>query len=85
MVDYEILDGIPTYSEGKNSRYITPAMGLFFVRRNGDLVPIAIQLHQIPGEGNPIWTPDDDEYDWLHAKLWLRAADTQHHQVRTIF
>ena len=83
MVDYEILSGIPTFEKGDDLRYVTPAMGLFFVRNNGDIVPIAIQLGQTAGEGNPIWTPNDSEYDWLNAKLWLRAADTQYHQVRS--
>ena len=81
MVDYKILDGIRTFHEGKDVRYLAASMGLFFVRNDGNLVPIAIQLHQIPGKGNPIYTPNDNKYDWINAKLWLRNADTQYHQV----
>ena len=84
MVDYEMLNGIPTFEKEEDVRYIAPAMGLFFVRNSGVIAPIAIQLYQTPGEGNPVWTPNDTRYDWLNAKFWLRAADTQHHQVSPV-
>ena len=68
--------------KGKDRRYITPAMGLFYLTNNDDMVPIAIQLGQKSGKGTPIWTPlQDTEWDWIMAKLWLRCADTQYHQV----
>ena len=82
MVDYKILDGIPGYAKDEDVRHIAASIGLFFVRNDGNIVPIAIQLNQIPGEGNPIYTPNDNQYDWIAAKLWLRNADTQCHQVR---
>ena len=84
MVDFEILEDIPHYGQKDESlerRYTCPAMGLFYVRGNGDIVPIAIQFHQVPSETNPIWTPNDTELDWIYAKMWLRNADTQWHQV----
>ena len=84
MVDFEILEGIPHYGqtdENLKRRYTCPALGLFYVRRNGDTVPIAIQFFQEPSETNPIWTPNDSEMDWIYAKMWLRNADTQWHQV----
>ena len=56
-------------------------LGLLYVKPNGDLVPIAIQFHQQPSDTNPIWTPNDSRYDWLLAKMWLRHADHQVHQV----
>ena len=82
MVDYKILDGIPGYAKDEDVRHVAASIGLFFVRNDGNIVPIAIQLNQIPGEGNPIYTPNDNQYDWIAAKLWLRNADTQCHQVR---
>ena len=84
MVDFEILEDIPYYGQKDESlerRYTCPAMGLFYVRGNGDIVPIAIQFHQVPSEANPIWTPNDTEMDWIYAKMLLRNADTQWHQV----
>ena len=85
MVDFEILEDIPHYGENDKKlerRYTCPAMGLFYVRGNGDIIPIAIQFHQEPSDTNPIWTPNDSNLDWTFAKMWLRNADTQWHQVR---
>ena len=66
----------------EDKRYITPAMGLFYLKNNDDLIPIAIQLGQQPSKDVPIWTPlQDTDWDWILAKLWLRCADTQYHQV----
>ena len=83
-MDYEILEDIPKYGheeEGTERRYACASLGLFYVKNNKNLVPIAIQLHQQPGADNPIWTPNDEKYDWLCAKMWLRNSDAQFHQV----
>jgi len=86
LVDYEILVDVAHYGTLDSSlerRYTCPALGLFYVRSDGDVVPIAIQLHQVPGDDNPIWTPNDSEYEWIYAKMWLRNADAQWHQMIT--
>ena len=63
-------------------RYCCEALGLFYVNKSGHLMPIAIQLRQQPGPENPIWTPNEpNEHDWMLAKLWLRVADANVHQV----
>jgi len=80
MVDFEILEGIPCYDK-KGRRYVCPALGLFYVKGSGRIVPIAIQFHQEPSETNPIWTPNDSEMDWIDAKMWLKNADAQWHQM----
>ena len=81
LVNYKELDGI-TFSGGEEgSGYTAEPLALFYVKSSGDLVPVAIQLLQQPGETNPIWTPSDSEYDWLQAKMWLRNADYYIHQV----
>ena len=89
MVDCQLLVGIPVPED----RYVTPAMALFYVTASDTLMPIAIQFHQEPGPGNPIWTPDDSHADWLCAKLFLKCADAQvryltniyHHQFDNVF
>ena len=84
MVDYKILEDIPHYGQDREDlerRYMCASFGLFYVKGSGDLVPIAIQLHQQPSPDNPIWTPNDSDLDWIYAKFWLRNADTQYHQV----
>ena len=73
MVDFKVLEGIPT-PEG---RFVTPAMGMFYVNAADGFLPLAIQLYQKPGIGNPIWTPQDTQPDWLCAKFFLKCADAQ--------
>ena len=53
---------------------------LFQVKKNNqsdELIPLAIQLGQTPGEKCPIWTPNDAPLDWLLAKMWFKNADMQ--------
>ena len=45
-----------------------------FLRTDGLLVPIAIQLGQNPGPLFPIWTPKDEPLDWLLAKVGVWAT-----------
>ena len=81
IVDYKVLEGIDAPSGEGETIYTTHPLGLFYVKRSGDLVPIAIQLFQQPSDTNPIWTPGDSKYDWLLAKMWLRYADFRVQQV----
>lgn len=84
MVDFKILEDIKLYGwndENLEKRYISAPFGLFYVKGTGDIAPIAIQFHQETNETNPIWTPNDSELDWTFAKMWLRTADVQWHQV----
>ncbi|EDO29209.1 predicted protein, partial [Nematostella vectensis] len=83
-VDYKILEEIPRHMQGSGKdkeRYMAEPIALFYANKSGDLIPIAIQLYQKPGEGNPVWTPHDAPLDWLYAKMWLKNADIQAHQV----
>lgn len=84
MVDFKILEDIKLYGwndENLEKRYISAPFGLFYVKGTRDIAPIAIQFHQETNETNPIWTPNDSELDWTFAKMWLRTADVQWHQV----
>ena len=88
MTDFKILEDILHYGEKDEKlerRYACPAMGLFYVKGTREIVPLAIQFYQEPSETNPIWTPNDSEMDWIFAKMWLRNADTQWHQVSLLF
>ena len=65
------------------TRFLANPIVMFYVRKNGELVPIAIQLEQVPGEDNPIWTPNDDHLEWLLAKTWVKSADAHVHSIYT--
>jgi len=81
IVDYKVLEGITVTATEEASSHTAQPLGLFYVKSSGDLVPIAIQLFQQPSNTNPIWTPNDSQYDWLLAKMWLRHADYQVQQA----
>ncbi|XP_055486839.1 polyunsaturated fatty acid 5-lipoxygenase-like [Leucoraja erinacea] len=80
LVDYEMLDGIKANSAAGH-QYLGAPMCLLYVNPMNDLLPIAIQITQHPGPDCPIFLPSDSEYDWLLAKMWVRNADVQVHQL----
>ncbi|KAK7169697.1 hypothetical protein R3I94_000057 [Phoxinus phoxinus] len=80
IVDYEILEGVPTSSD---LVFLTAPLCLLYKNRLDQIVPIAIQLSQTPGEKSPIFLPSDNEYDWMLAKMWVKSADFLVHQLVT--
>ncbi|XP_077057650.1 polyunsaturated fatty acid 5-lipoxygenase-like isoform X2 [Siphateles boraxobius] len=80
IVDYEILKGVPASSD---QVYLTAPICLLYKNRFDQIVPIAIQLSQNPGEKSPIFLPSDNEYDWMFAKMWVKSADFIVHQLDT--
>ncbi|XP_068121987.1 hydroperoxide isomerase ALOXE3-like [Hyperolius riggenbachi] len=84
LVDYKILEGIPitSFVNGK-VQYVAAPMCLLWKNPQDQLVPIAIQLSQTPGEKCPIFVPSDTPRDWLLAKIWVRNADYLVHQSIT--
>ncbi|XP_078057021.1 polyunsaturated fatty acid lipoxygenase ALOX15B-like isoform X2 [Mustelus asterias] len=81
IVDYEILHGIPANSILGKQQYLEAPMCLLYSNPENDLIPIAIQIRQEPGPQNPIFLPSDGKYDWCLAKIWVRHADAQIHQL----
>ena len=45
------------------------------------IVFVLLQLKQTPADDNPIFFPIDSEYDWLMAKIFVRSADFNEHQL----
>ncbi|KAK7175682.1 hypothetical protein R3I93_000062 [Phoxinus phoxinus] len=80
IVDYEILEAVPTSSD---LVFLTAPLCLLYKNRLDQIMPIAIQLSQTPGEKSPIFLPSDNEYDWMLAKMWVKSADFIVHQLVT--
>nr|XP_055053967.1 polyunsaturated fatty acid 5-lipoxygenase-like [Misgurnus anguillicaudatus] len=83
IVDYEILDGLPANKTPDTQYYLTAPICLLYNNKLNQIVPIAIQLSQTPGETSPIFLPTDNEYDWMLAKMWVKSSDFNVHQMVT--
>ena len=79
IVNHEILQNISTGKYRGKKIELPAAMCLFHVTKEKEFKPIAIQLGQ--QSDDPIWTPKDDYYDWMLAKMWFKNADVQVHQM----
>ncbi len=78
VTDYAILDIV----NPQENRFITAPIALYFAERSRDgytLIPIAIQLGQVPGE-SLLCTPLDG-VDWTLAKLIAQMADFYVHAM----
>ncbi|MFY0565420.1 lipoxygenase family protein [Archangium lansingense] len=87
LLDFEILEDIPMFrkvdEEGVEERRWAPAArGLLYLDDTRQLRPIAIQLGRDPAQA-PVFTPNDSEYDWLAAKIYLRCSEGNTHQMVT--
>ncbi|XP_062374878.1 polyunsaturated fatty acid 5-lipoxygenase [Sardina pilchardus] len=84
IADYEVLDGVTANcTDPCTPQYLAAPFCLLYRNKRNRIMPLAIQLHQEPGEDNPIFLPSDDEYDWLLAKIWVRSSDFHVHQTVT--
>uniref|UniRef100_A0A3P9IVQ6 Lipoxygenase domain-containing protein n=2 Tax=Oryzias TaxID=8089 RepID=A0A3P9IVQ6_ORYLA len=81
LCDYSILDGVETNTINGKQQYLTAPLVLLHKNHKDEMMPIAIQLKQKPGEDNPIFLPSDSEWDWLLAKLYVRSADFNLHEL----
>nr|XP_056719157.1 polyunsaturated fatty acid lipoxygenase ALOX15B-like [Euleptes europaea] len=83
LVDYKILEGIPTVQLNGKRQYIAAPLCLLHQRPTGEVIPLAIQLSQHPGPKNPIFLPTDEEWIWTLAKTWVRNSEFHTHEVIT--
>ena len=77
--ELNVLEQCKNY-KGKYDRYITSPECYLYCNKEGCLVPILIRIPSGEG-GTLIYTPEDSEADWILAKMWVREADAQVHQV----
>uniref|UniRef100_A0A3Q2PR51 Lipoxygenase domain-containing protein n=1 Tax=Fundulus heteroclitus TaxID=8078 RepID=A0A3Q2PR51_FUNHE len=81
LCDYKLLDGVETQEIHKTKQYLAAPLVLLYKTPKDKLVPIAIQLQQKPAADNPIFLPSDSQYDWLLAKIYVRSAEFNLHQL----
>uniref|UniRef100_A0A7N8XJ22 Lipoxygenase domain-containing protein n=1 Tax=Mastacembelus armatus TaxID=205130 RepID=A0A7N8XJ22_9TELE len=79
LCDYKLLDGLKANTINGKKQYLMAPLVLLHKRPDNTLMPIAIQ--QTPADDNPIFLPTDSEYDWLIAKIFVRSADFNEHQM----
>uniref|UniRef100_A0A3P9Q197 Arachidonate 15-lipoxygenase type B n=1 Tax=Poecilia reticulata TaxID=8081 RepID=A0A3P9Q197_POERE len=80
LSDYKMLDGVKAnIIDGKQQYMVAPLVLLH--QTDDKLMPIAIQLKQIPAEDNPVFLPTDSEWDWLLAKMFVKNADFNMHEL----
>ncbi|KAI4885850.1 hypothetical protein NFI96_022421, partial [Prochilodus magdalenae] len=80
LCDYERLKDLDGNEIKKKKQYLAAPLCLLFSSQ-GKLIPIAIQLNQEPGPGNPIFLPSESEHDWLVAKTFVRNAEFNEHEL----
>ncbi|XP_072518118.1 polyunsaturated fatty acid lipoxygenase ALOX15B [Salminus brasiliensis] len=85
LLDYGILDQLPANVINDKQTYLAAPLCLLHYNQYGELKPIAIQLQKTAGPQNPVFLPSDPEPDWLLAKMWVRNADFQVHQLLSHF
>ncbi|KAM6893959.1 polyunsaturated fatty acid lipoxygenase ALOX8-like [Xenentodon cancila] len=81
LCDYKILDGVETNIINNKKQYLAAPLVLLRLD-DGKMKPIAIQLKQLPGEDNPVFYPNDG-CDWLLAKIFVRSADFNLHELNS--
>nr|XP_002737892.1 PREDICTED: arachidonate 5-lipoxygenase-like [Saccoglossus kowalevskii] len=77
IVDHKILDGITTLDP---ECVLCAPIGLFFMNKEDELMPVAIQLFQRKSDDNPVFLPTNAPYTWMLAKMYFNNADACIHE-----
>ncbi|XP_040037385.2 arachidonate 12-lipoxygenase, 12S-type [Gasterosteus aculeatus] len=81
LLDYAIMDGLPTNTIRGKLQYIAAPLCLLYQHPDEGLIPIAIQLEQSPDRDTLIFLPRDPPLAWLLAKMWVRHSEFQVFQL----
>ncbi|KAJ3611104.1 hypothetical protein NHX12_021120 [Muraenolepis orangiensis] len=85
LCDYKILDGLKGNTINGNQQYLMAPLVLLHQTPKNRLKPIAIQLTQKPSGDYPIFFPNNSDYDWSLAKMYVKSADFNDHQLNFHF
>ncbi len=82
VLDFSELTGIKMYEKADDSgevehRFCPATRAIFFEVESGQQRPLAIQMEP----DGPVFTSKDDKYDWMAAKMYLRCAEGNVHQM----
>ncbi len=75
LLDYAVAEGVST----AKGRFLAAPICLLHLNERKQLLPLAVQLGQTPDTG-PIFTPHDNEWVWLLAKMFVQSADAAFHE-----
>eukprot|EP00111_Clytia_hemisphaerica_P015875 TCONS_00046904-protein len=78
IVNHSIMDEI---LDNECNQVIPSPMTLFYLNKEDNLMPIAIQLYQQKGDHNPVFTPNDSHYTWMLVKMWFNNADATYQRM----
>lgn len=67
----------------KEKRVMCAPIALFYLNKEQQFLPVAIQLFQNKAPDNPVFLPTDPPYTWLLAKMYYNNADAMYHQSLT--
>ncbi|KAJ3611110.1 hypothetical protein NHX12_021126 [Muraenolepis orangiensis] len=86
LCDYKILDGLKGNVVNGKQQYLMAPLVLLHQTPKDRLKPIAIQLTQKPSGDHPIFYPNSADYaDWSLAKMYVKSADFNDHQLNFHF
>lgn len=82
MTEYPLLWEEPVQQEVRRNASLAAPTCLFYVDDTNTLMPLAIQLKpRDVTEGNPVFTPLNEYWDWRLARAHAQAADSHHHEA----
>ncbi|XP_066502590.1 polyunsaturated fatty acid lipoxygenase ALOX15B-like [Hoplias malabaricus] len=81
LCNYERLSGFRGNVIDYEQQFLSAPFCLLHLTNERKLLPIAIQLKQEPSLSNPIFLPSDSEWDWLLAKIFVRNAEFNEHEL----
>lgn len=79
IVDLKVLENVPC----KEGRTVCAPIALFYLDKEKNLLPLAIQLSQRSSATSPVFYPTDETSTWTLAKMWYNNADSSYHQSCT--